>query len=249
VLWYKAWLETRSRFLASLATLTLFSSIFFHHALYISCSSTFPCPEVTGHPGWSEFQFQFLLFVNQQYIVIMWILAVVLLGMGGLLREKALGTSSLTLTLPVSRARLMGVRVAMGILQSIALGVVPWLAVLLISFRAGMSVSFAQVGIYILLLVAGGLIYFAMAVLFSSLVSGEYTAPALTFGAILLGGMLFDNWLRRFNVWRLVTGDFSIDKGTFLLSKHVPWPGLLASLCAAALLLLASLIAVQRKEF
>jgi ABC-2 type transport system permease protein len=248
VLWYKAWLETRSRFLTSLATLTIFSSIFVHHALYISCLKTFPCPEEVRHFGWRS-EFHFLLFVNQQYVVIMWILAVVLLGMGGLVREKALGTSSLTLTLPVSRARLMRIRVAMGIFQAIALGVVPWLAVLIISFRAGMPISVAQVGFYILLLVGGGLIYFAMAVLVSSLVSGEYTAPALTFGAVLLGAMLFDNWLRRFNVWRLVTGDFSIDRNTFLLSKHVPWPGILGSLCVAGLMLLASVIAVQRKEF
>jgi hypothetical protein len=112
-----------------------------------------------------------------------------------------------------------------------------------------MPISVAQVGFYTLLLVGGGLIYFATAVLVSSLVSGEYTAPALTFGAILLGAMLFDNWLRRFNVWRLVTGDFSIDRSTFLLSKHVPWPGILGSLCVAALMLLASVITVQRKEF
>jgi ABC-2 type transport system permease protein len=248
VLWYKAWLETRSRFLVSLVTLTTFSSIFFHHALYISCSNTLPCPEkITRSERMSEFHR--LLFINQQYVVIIWILAVVLLGMGGLVREKALGTSSLTLTLPVSRARLMRVRVATGVFQAIALGVVPWLAVLIISSRARMPISVAQVELYILLLVGGGLFYFAMAVLVSSLVSGEYTAPALAFGVVLLGAMLFDNWLRRFNVWRLVTGDFSIDRNTFLLSKHAPWPGILGSLCAAALMLLASVMAVRRKEF
>jgi ABC-2 type transport system permease protein len=248
VLWYKAWLETRSRFLVSLATLTAFSSIFFHHALYISCSNTLPCPEKISHSERIS-EFHRLLFINQQYVVVMWILAVVLLGMGGLVREKALGTSSLTLTLPVSRARLMRVRVTTGVFQAIALGVVPWLAVLIISSRARMPISVAQVGFYILLLVGGGLIYFAMAVLVSSLVSGEYTAPALAFGAVLLGAMLFDNWLRRFNVWRLVTGDFSIDRNTFLLSKHVPWPGILGSLCAAGLMLLVSVMAAQRKEF
>lgn len=248
MLWYKAWLETRSRFLVSLVTLTAFSSIFFHHALYISCSNTLPCPEkISRSERWSEFHR--LLFINHQYVVIMWILAVVVLGMGGLVREKALGTSSLTLTLPVSRARLMRVRVATGVFQAIALGVVPWLAVFIISSRARMPISVAQVGFYILLLVGGGLIYFAMAVLVSSLVSGEYTAPALAFGAVLIGAMLFDNWLRRFNVWRLVTGDFSIDRNTFLLSKHLPWPGILGSWCAAALMLIASVMTVQRKEF
>lgn len=248
MLWYKAWLETRSRFFVSLVTLTTFSSIFFHHALYISCSNTLPCPEkISRSERMSEFHR--LLFINQQYVVIMWILAVVLLGMGGLVREKTLGTSSLTLTLPVSRARLMRVRVATGVFQAIALGVVPWLAVFIVSSRARMPISVAQVGFYILLLVGGGLIYFATAVLVSSLVSGEYTAPAVAFGAVLMGAMLFDNWLRRFNVWRLVTGDFSIDRNTFLLSKHLPWSGILGSLCAATLMLLASVMTVQRKEF
>lgn len=248
MLWYKAWLETRSRFLISLATLTVFCALFIHHALYISCSNTLPC-----RGGINSFEqmweFQRLLFINQQYLVIMWILAVVLLGMGGIVREKALGTSSLTLTLPVSRSRLVGVRIAMGVFQAIVLGVVPWAAVFAISSRAKMPISITQAGSYVLLLVGGGLIYFAMSVLVSSLVSGEYTAPALAFGVVLLTAMLFDNWLRRFNVWRLVTGDFSINRSTFLLAKQLPWPGILASLSAATLMVLASVLVVQRREF
>src|SRR5713101_752573 len=78
VLWYKAWLETRSRFLICLATLTLFSGIFVHHAQGLVR------PELKS-------DFNRLLFVNQQFLVIMWVLAVVLLGMGGIVREKALG--------------------------------------------------------------------------------------------------------------------------------------------------------------
>jgi hypothetical protein len=88
-----------------------------------------------------------------------------------------------------------------------------------------------------------------MAVLVSSLVSGEYTAPALAFGIVLLAAMLFDAWLRQFNLWRLVTGDFSIDRSTYLLSKHLPWMGILSSLSVAVLMLLASTIVVQRREF
>jgi hypothetical protein len=120
LLWYKAWLETRARFLASLATLTLFSGIFVHHA------------QALVRPEWKT-DFYRLLFVNQQFLVIMWVLSVVLLGMGGIVREKAVGTSSLTLALPVSRAHLLGVRVGMGVLQASALGVVPWVAVFFLS--------------------------------------------------------------------------------------------------------------------
>jgi hypothetical protein len=88
-----------------------------------------------------------------------------------------------------------------------------------------------------------------MAILISSSVAGEYTAPALAFGVVLLTAIVFDAWLRQFNVWRLATGDFSIDRSTYLLSTHLPWLGILASLSVGVLMLLASTIVVQRREF
>jgi ABC-2 type transport system permease protein len=236
VLWYKAWLETRSRFFTSLATLTLFSAIFVHHAQRLI------------RPEWKS-DFNRLLFVNQQFLVIMWVLAVVLLGMGGLVREKAVGTSSLTLALPVSRARLLGVRVGTGVLEAIVLGVLPWIAVFVVSSMAKKPILISQVASYVLLVVAGGMVYFAMAILVSSLVAGEYTAPALAFGVVLLTAIIFDAWLRPFSVWRLATGDLSIDRSTFLLPGHLPWLGILASLSVGVLFLVASAILVHKREF
>ena len=236
MLWYKAWLETRARFLTSLATVTIFCAVFVNHA------------EGLIRPERNS-DFNRLLFVNQQFLVIMWTLAVVLLGMGGIVREKAIGTSSLTLALPISRVRLLSVRVGMGVFEAIVLGVVPWVAVFLVSSLAKGPILVSQVASYVLLLVGGGLVYFAMAILVSSLVAGEYTAPALAFGVVLLTAMLFDAWLRPFNVWRLATGDFSVNRSTYLLSDHLPWPGILGSLSVAALLLLASMVALQKREF
>jgi ABC-2 type transport system permease protein len=236
VLWYKAWLETRSRFLTCLATLTIFCAVFVGHA------------EGLIRPEWKT-DYNRLLFVTQQFVVIMWILAVVLLGMGGIVRERAIGTSSLTLSLPVSRARLLAIRVGMGVLEAIVLAVVPWATIFMVSSRARMPISISQVGFYVLLLVGGGLAYFAMAVLVSSLVEGEYTAPAVAFGLVLLSAIIFDAWLRPYNLWRLVTGDFYVDRHTYLLSWPFPWLGTLASLSAAALMLLASAGVIQRREF
>ena len=247
MLWYKAWLESRPRFLASLATLTIFSIIFVQHALYISCESTFPCRAGFANPGWRT-DFNRVLFIAHQFVAMMWVLTVVLLGMGGVLREKAVGTSPFTLGLPVSRMRMVVVRIGMGIFQAIILGFVPWAGIYTVSTLARMPISASQAGFYVLLLVVGGVVYFSMAVLVSSLVSGEYTAPAIAFGIVLLAAVLFDAWLRRFNVWRLVTGDFSINRTTYLLSEHLPWAGLLASLIAAILFFTASVIAVQRRD-
>src|SRR5258708_2607757 len=179
----------------------------------------------------------------------MWILAVVLLGMGGIVRERAIGTSSLTLSLPVSRARLLGIRIGMGIFEAIALGVVPWTTIFLVSFLARMPILISQVGFYVLLLLGGGLAYFAMAVFVSSFVGGEYPGPSGGFGRGALEGVGFGGWLRPFNLWRLGTGGFYIDRHTYLLSGHFPWLGTLASLSAAALMLLASVNVIQRREF
>jgi hypothetical protein len=94
-----------------------------------------------------------------------------------------------------------------------------------------MPVLLRQVGFYVLLLVGGGLIYFAMAVLVSSLVEGESTAPAVAFGLVFWSAILFDAWFRRFSLWHLVTGDFCLDRSTYLLSGRFPWRGTVAS-CA-----------------
>ena len=236
MLWYKAWIETRSRFLISLVTLTLFSAIFVQHA------------QGMLRPEWKS-DFNRLLFVNQQFLAIMWVLSVVLLGMGGIVREKATGISSLTLSLPVSRRRLVGIGVGVGLLEAAILGLVPWIAVFFVSFFARKPISITQVASYVLLLLGGGLVYFALAVLVSSLASGEYSAPALTFGIVLLAAMLFDAWLRQFNVWRLVTGDLSINRSTFLLSDHLPWLGMRCSMSVASLMVVASIIVVQRRQF
>ncbi len=231
MLWYKAWLETRGRFLACLVTLTAFCFIFVHHAQEIAFRG-----DGLTRPGGPADYYR-LLFVTQEFLVIMWVVSVVLLGMGGLLREKALGVSTFTLALPVSRARLFGVRVATGILQSAALVILPWCAVFLASSSAGLPIRVSQVSFYVLLLFGGGLSYLAMAFFVSSVVEGEYTAPAISFGIVLLTATAFDAWLRPFSLWRLIGGDLSIDRRTYLLSSSFPWRGVCASLVAAIAML------------
>ena len=243
MLWYKAWLETRGRFLASLVTLTVFCFIFVHHAQEIAFRG-----DGLSRPGGSADYYR-LLFVTQQFLVIMWVVSVVLLGMGGLLREKALGVSTFTLALPVSRIRLFGVRVAMGALQAAALAILPWCAVFAASTSAGLPIRLSQVLFYILLIFGGGFSYLAMAILVSSFVEGEYTAPAISFGVVLLTAIAFDAWLRSFSLWRLIAGDLSIDRRTYLLSPAFPWRGVLASLTAAAAMLLVSLQRIRKRDF
>jgi len=239
VLWYKAWLETRGRFLVSLCAISIIIAFFVHHAEHV----------ITPEPKRETY---FLLFFVHHYLAGLWILSVVLLGMGGLLRERAIGTSSLTLALPVSRTRVVGVQIALGILEAILLAVLPWSVILFTTDLAGRTFPASQAVFYILLLISGGLVYFALAVLISSLIEGEYTAPAVVYGLVVLSGIIFSSVdsLRPYaDLWRFMGGDNYFNHVTYLLSGPFPWFGALTALVVAALMLLASVAVIQKREF
>jgi ABC-2 type transport system permease protein len=239
VLWYKAWLETRSRFLASLCTITIFLVFFLNHVEHVLSLE----PEKEAY---------YFLFHLHHYLIGLWMLAVVLLGMGGLIRERAVGASSLTLALPFSRARLVGFQIIFGLFEAVLLALIPWAAILLTTKLNGHPFPIYQAGYYALLLIFGGLVYFALAVLISSLIEGEYTAPAIAYGLMIVSGVLCSNLdsIRPYtDLLRFMGGDNHLDKSTFLLSGPFPWAGALASLSVATVLLLASIAVIQRREF
>lgn len=199
-------------------------------------------------PEWNV-AFNRLLRVTHEFLALMWILSAVLLGMGGIVYEKGAGTAALSLSLPVSRARLQLTRVAVGVLEAAALCAIPWLTILTISWRAKMPVQTAQVSLYVSLLITGGLVYYAMAVLVSSLVEGAYSAPAVAIGLVFLSTIVLESWFRQLNLWRFVTGGSLLDTSTFLLARHFPWPGALCCLGTAALMVLAATLVILRRDF
>jgi len=239
VLWYKAWLETRTRFLVCLIFVVAVLVFFVHHAEGI----------LPAEPKSNAYE---LMFYAHFYLAGLWVLCVVLLGMGGLLREKSSGVSSFTLAFPVSRTRLVMVRTVVGVVESIVLGVVPWAAMLLVIYLGGKPFSLSQAGFYVLLLVGGGLVYFAMSILISALIEGEYTTPAVAYGAVILVGAVCGSVksLRPFfDLWRFITADKYYDRSTHLLSGPAPWFGISASLTVAVCMLLATIKVIQKRDF
>ena len=151
--------------------------------------------------------YNYVLFAGHQILVMMWALAVTLIMMGGLLREKATGSSAFTLALPVSRGRLMMVRICTGLAQAVTLAIVPWIAMFSVGSIFGKTHSFSQAAYYLVLLLGGGLLFFAMAVLVSSLISGEYTAPVVSFGVVIVTAVALSSAaLRPYSPWEFMTG-------------------------------------------
>jgi ABC-2 type transport system permease protein len=238
MLWYKAWLETRSRFLIALIGMVALCSF----------SVLYGDRNVAYEVG-SEY-YNFVLFEGHQLLVLMWTLAVTLIMMGGLLREKASGSSSFTLALPVSRGRLMVVRICIGLAQAFALAIVPSVAMFSVSCVFGKTRSFSQAVCYLVLLLGGGVLFFAVAVLVSSLISGEYTAPAVGFGAVIVTAVALSSaTLRRYSPWEFMSGARYRSEQTNLLSLPIPWLQAAIYLLVAGLLLAISVKAIQRREF
>jgi ABC-2 type transport system permease protein len=183
-------------------------------------------------------------------LCMMWVLGVTLLAMGGLLREKAVGTAPFTLALPVSRARLMAVRVSVVLGEAIALAVVPWTAMFLIRSFAGKTHSIQQAFFHVALLAGGGMVFFGTALAASSLVEGEYTAPVVTFGAVLgVSVVLNGSSLHVYSPMEFILGLEYLDRHTRLLTGPIPWLRIGANVLAGALLVALSAKAVKERDF
>ncbi len=238
MLWYKAWMESRARFLMSLCLIVFFCVLFVH-----SGEKNIGRNQITEH---------YKLFSTTAVLVAgLWVLVVILLGMGGLIRERAVGASSFTLALPVSRVRITSVRIAVGLIEVVFLGVVPWLTIFLISSLNHTPIRISQAGLYILLLLGGGLIYFGVAVLVSSVVESGSAGAAAAYVIMISIQIVF--WsvdsLRPVAPWMVMDGERLLDRHTWLLAKPIPWLELLVPLVITALSLLATLHTIQRRDF
>jgi ABC-2 type transport system permease protein len=183
-------------------------------------------------------------------LCLLWILSVTLLGMGGLLREKSAGVSSFTLALPVSRVRLMSVRIAMGSIQALALAVIPSSAMFITARITGKADSVAQLWFHLFLLVGGGTVFFGLALLVSSLVEGEYTAPVVSFGIVIVGSaLLSDPYHESFSPWEFIAGSSYLDGRSQMLVGPLPWMHVAVTTLLALVLLAMAVKAIQRREF
>lgn len=235
MLWYKAWLETRIRFSIALVLCVAFCS-----ELIISL------PRV----GSGKVDLVGLHGVHYA-LVFVWTLGVTLLMMGGLLSEKAIGSSSFTLSLPVSRLHLMTARTLVGLIESVALAAAPWIAMLILAGSNGEPRRYlTQAGFHIFFLLAGGSTLLTIALLVSTLIEGEYTAPIASLGIIILLAYTFSgNDFLAYSPISFMTGLRYFNRHTGALAGTVPWFPALAFIAVSICLFVVSVKIIERRDF
>jgi ABC-type transport system involved in multi-copper enzyme maturation permease subunit len=144
----------------------------------------------------------------------------------------------------------MLVRIGMGSVQAFVLAVVPWLAMLVVSGLPGNTYPVSQLSLHVLFLLTGGAVFLALALLISSLVEGQYTAPIVGIGiSVQLINSLKGEKLNPYSPWTFMMGSEFFQARTGLFSGHLPLLHAAAFCAVAMLLMFISIKVIKRRDF
>lgn len=258
-LMHKAWLETRARFATGavvVVVLCAFMVLVRPRMLVQWPLDKIQHPEWRDPPWWdrvhTDYAFFLWHYLYRDMLQKTLMVFAVLLGVGGLVREAAYGTTGFTLSLPVGRRVLLGTRALVGAVEVAALAALAAVTVLLMSAAIGVPYSAAHAVFHAALLALGALVLFAGSLLISSLVEGEH-APALV-GLSAVGmfsyvmapysdGGPVNGVVRALNFVQVMSG------GEGAAIRDVPWVGSAVSLGIAAAALAQAFRRNERRDF
>jgi len=246
MLYYKAWLESRMRFLAAATVLSLYCVTFIREAR-------------VNFPPVFEPRLPFTAYVWRGIYdgvdTLVFILFAAMLGLGGLERERELGSDGFTLALPVTRSQLLVPRVAVAMIEMIALAAIPVVVVPWASASIGRSYPVEHAVRFALLFAVTGGLWVSAGVLSSVLLTGVYTslvASVLTPAAF--AAVAATSAARRhpavspFNVMNGARLPI-VNRVTALANGPLPWASLCAFIAISAVLLGAAFAVSRRRDF
>jgi hypothetical protein len=166
-----------------------------------------------------------------------------IIGTGGLLSQTA-AARLFTLSLPVSRERLLAARAAAGLSQMLVLTVVPALVIVLLSPLVSRSYPLLDALAYALGAFAGCAVMFSLAFFLSSMFGNVWVPVVLTMCAgAVLAALDQITGADRFSLLRMIHGD------SYFRGLGLPWAMLLVSVLASSALVYAGIRHFARQDF
>ncbi len=256
MLWYKTWLETRLRFLIGLGLLLVMAcGVVFSYrtvqdlmplATSMSDSGS-ALGRIVGEAAAIESTYRGYVWYQwfRQNLCQTWMLFALLLGTGGLATHGRHSGALYTLSLPVSRTRLLAVRSATGLAELAVLALVPSIALAVLSPAIGQTYGILDVVVHGVCLFLAGAAVYSLTVLLSTEFSDVWSPPLVTAAAItavvLVEGLV--PALAPYHLLRTMSG------ASYFADGRLPWAGLLVSLAASAALLYAAALNLRRRDF
>lgn len=248
---YKAWKESRTRFLLSAGSIALLCAtvVLFNAQMQRNPGRM---PHGLRADTYNEHVYHFIYSGTAKGMFAMLVLFV---GLGGLARERHRGTASFTLALPATRTQLILSQIAVGWAEIVAMAALPALLVPTLSTVVNQSYPVSVSMHFALLWVAGGLMIFGLAYLSAALFVGDYTGLVVAFLA-MFGVPLIARVpaLERYRLNFLTTmGEFGTmhwnSDHTMLLPSPMPWARVLAFCAIGVALLWIALTVTRRQDF
>jgi hypothetical protein len=254
MLWHKAWMDTRWRFLAGVIVLLLsaMGTVFGFQLIAEKALSIDVIPEDGGLLSQAIREalelsrtFRGYVWLNafSQNLAQLGVLFAVLLGSGGL-RTEAAGTLY-TLSLPFSRRAFMRTRAAAGLVELGALMLMPALAIAALAPAVGERYPVMDALVHGGCLFAGTAVVFSFTFWLSTLFPDPWRPGLIAFGVATVIG-LCESLLFRSQPWGLfhVTSAESYFRGA-----GVPWLGLLVVAALSAALVHRAIVSVERQDY
>ena len=255
MLWYKAWLQTRWRFLIGLALLMCSAAgTVLAYPRMVELMKLVPNIDTGGALGrqiresvelardyrgyvWSQW---FLKNMSQQ-----WVLFATLLGTGGLLARNAGSGTLFTLSLPISRHQLVAIRAATGLAELLVLAIGPSLLLPVLSPAVGHTYGLGDAVIHALCLFVAGSVFFSLTFLLSTVFNDMWRPWLIVLcGAFVLALLeQVSPGFSRYGVSRVMSAE------SYFRGGGLPWLGLLASTVVSVAALYAATGNIARRDF
>jgi ABC-2 type transport system permease protein len=235
MLWYKGWLETRFRLLFMIgATLLILT---FHYSMRNSLPRN-----SSGKPA--------VVILAFTYALLLVATEAMLAGAGvttqpSLQASKGLhGSTLFTLSLPVSRLRLLATRAAIGWLEVAAIISILCCGFWSVSPLVRAVATPIEMVEYAATLLACGSALYGLSVLLATFLDDQWR----TWGTLIAGGALAGLSSR---AWLPASIDIvhAIGKGSPLFTHAIPWPAMAFSVAVAAIFFATALKVVQTREY
>ena len=257
MLWHKAWLETRWRFISALLILTMLAggNVYDYLATQrllprLNATTSTPAAEATGLGAairdaiavQSNFHGFIWYQAFRQNLTQMGVFFAILLGCGGLLSESSKGSALFTLSLPVTRRRILGARTGAGLAQWLAVSIVAPLSIPILAPSIGEHFSVVDALAHGVCIFVVGALFFSLASFLSTLF-GDIWRPMLIALGIACVLAIASFAAPRLAIFSVMNGESYFRNGT------LPWAGLLTSAVLAMALLYSAAETLERRDF
>ena len=254
MLWYKAWLETRWRFVSGLGLLMCSAAaivLAYPEVVKLLAATRLDAGSALGRQVAEESALaaDYRGYIWSQWLSQslreLWALFAVLLGTGGLLAQASGGGALFTLSLPVSRRRLLGVRAATALAELAILAIVPPLALPLLSPAVGETYGLADALVHGACILIAGSTLFSLTFLLSTVFNDVWRPPliALSFAIVMSLVRQVVGWPSSTSLLGVMTAE------SYFRGHGLPWLGLFLCTAVSSALLYAATLNIARQDF